>query len=598
MRLRLGLAVLAALCLPGPARSSEGGGAGFAVPVDLAIPDERLREPEPAPAPALPAGGPSAQAAPDAAALERLDWSSAPVRLTLHGAGAAAALRLSAGGVDALNTNGEPLWTETKLSVRVRSVALEQGGLAVFDLRNETEEAQAVPAFRWTCGFGPEAKYVNPARCPRLSQGGQRTNHPRDAYPGVAYSPIAGFGEHGLFVGAAFLYDAANLDHLVGVRNYRDGERWVAEYAPLGPWPDGKSVPKQNPPALKLAPGASRRYALAFGAAPLERWYTAFEAYKRFLHASWGEVRYERDPRPIAAFSFGIQELIGAANPKGHSYRLDLLGWKDWVDRFLREQHPRGWRKTMIWQVAGSYAEHRGANMVFEIGTGVCEKGRETAGELKRLYERDVTVGLWMGRAASLSAGFDSGERWPIDTEKAEDRAIWERELDLVRAWGIRLTGLDDTSHGQRTKWAPSNVEMARKFFPYIRGKYPDHEFPIETAACDFTHLWGPSIFPERFIPRGKPEYAEWLSPGVVFYPIFKKGMTGGDDPKAHLDPNRLQELMDWSYVPIVFQYPSQVFDLTRRPVAAIPLEAPAPVPAPAEEKKAPVEAKTEDGEE
>ncbi len=494
-----------------------------------------------------------------------------PVQTTLTHDGRQHRFTLTHAGRELIRS--APLHTLTACDVKVTRQDQPNGCLLIFDVTNATDKPQNLPSFELDVSMSQKAKWVNPRLMPQLKQGGDLQNHPLDRYPGWCYSPVTGFGEGGVFVGVAMLYDMRAYEHIFNVRGFYRKKAWHSRYTPLGPWPKGKFVPRRLQPRAQLRPGESRRYTLAVGVATIDRWFTAYSAYKRFFHRTWGGVRYQRDLRPIAAISIGTISDLAPDNRQGYRYRLDRRGWQPFANWFMQHLHSRGWQRMMIWQAAGSYRqEHKWTNMVFEIGTGLPPKAAATANHLAALTDRGVTVGFWMGRATSISPGYNSGVRWPLDAQNPEDMALWFAQGDAARAYGVRQIGLDAISKSSATEWLPDVWDLHDHFFPKLYERYPDMLFPLEKAP-DLLHVWGPTHVFESHLPRGPGEFCNYLLPGSVVHVSVKRGRLAGDPKKkAHRDPRRIDQLLEWGYVPLVFQSPGDgVFNLTHRPITFDP---------------------------
>lgn len=501
--------------------------------------------------------------------LAGLDAGRAKIETHLVGTGSDAALIVTVDGKIALDTTGLPLFAATACDVAVSSRDTENGCVLSFRVANNTDTDAVVPCFQIDLPWSSDARLVDPSRVPGLRAGGQhKRNHPRDSYPGVCYSPITGIAAYGFFIGFSLMYDVEEAGHPVGVQNYYSTLRWSVRYRPLGTKVPGTHHLAPFPDET-LAPGKSRTYQLSVGMVPEKEWVTAYAPYRDFFRAKWGGVRYKKDLRPIAAFSFGIVSNIRPDNPQGYSYRLDQLGWGPFVDKFLNVYCPAGWSKFMIWQVAGSYNNPQAANMVFEISSGMAQKGRATIGELKRLTEKGVTPGFWMGRCTSISTGYNMPGRIPLDVDKPEIMKYWHAEVGQARDWGVGLIGMDATHSGRASKWNPSGWYLNRKFFPMLHEKYPGMEFVVEPAAVDYSNLWGPSFVWDGHIHDGEPEFVEYLNPGATILCVIKRGRMKSKDPRlANQDPSRLEQVMKWGYVPLVFESGDGLFDLTQKPVA------------------------------
>jgi len=469
--------------------------------------------------------------------------------------GASAALSLRVDGKQLIDTTGTPLFTESECEVDVSFERTPIGGKLRFDVRNPMDEAVKAPAFPIDVKMTADASYLDAARVPFMSRSKYKRTHQAHTWPGVCYSPITGFAEEGVFVGLSLQYPLCEYRQVFSVRAFWNRNAWRSLFAPTDKWPENEKKVRGRVWPGSLAAGATRSYVVSVGFARADAWVNAFVDYKNHFRAQFGPLRYEKNPRPVAAISFGHSGLLSDDSPRGYGYRLDRVGWKPFVDAYLGKHAPRGWRRFMIWQSAGSYRVHKDTNMVFEIGTGWPEKAVDTAGELQRLVAADVQIGLWMGRATTLSQGFDSGVRWAIDVRKASDWELFTREIDLARSRGMRMLGMDDTHATHRTDWHPAGWELVADdgFFPKVRAAYPDMHLVVEPAASDFHNLWG-SSFVWDYHTHGPAVWPEYLIPGVEINAVMKRGRMNDKTPGAHADPKHFNRLVEWGYVPLVFQ--------------------------------------------
>lgn len=447
------------------------------------------------------------------------------VKTTLFGHDRHAALVMTAGGAVVLDTSGAPLTGETECRVRVDHRPCERGCLLTFEIENATDTPQPAPEIRIdNTAFTRAAVYLNAFKVPGLQRGGKLHPHPyRQEYPGGAFSPLTGVGENGMYLGAALLYDVTDEKHIVALRNEYLKKRslWRIVYRPLGPWdaPDPKKTVAadmqkfrstqfgKQPPPLQLAPGETRRYVLALQAAPLGEWKTAYSRYRDFFRETYGDIRYKKDPRPIAGYGYDFS---------GRYRKTEMVegGWTPFVDHFVEERIPRGWRRAMVWFAAPGYVKHRGANQPFEIATGQTEACKRTAPQLKKLYEKGVILGFWMGRAGSVSKGYDLGYRWPIDLDAPDDVKAWRREVDRARQWGVRMIGFDATCSSDHP-WSPTPWYNVTRFFPFVKKHYPDMQLVFE-GPSDLEALWGGCFVLDRDIAKDDtPALMEYIVPGI-----------------------------------------------------------------------------------
>ena len=475
------------------------------------------------------------------------------VQTTLSGAGAETRLLFTAGEIPLIDS---VLMTSSALSISVRKDPLENGCLLTVFIENKTAETLPLPAFNFPVMLSQSAEFLDTARggVAFITNSNYRT-HPLHQYPGTVYSPITAVREEDLSLGIALMYDLCQYQHTFNISTtYRNG-RWDLIYTPLDPPPSGEEDDyKITPyPTGTLPPGEHREYRFSICATERSHWLEAFESYKSFFQSTYGPMKVTGDRRPICALSLGTSQLVSDDNPRGYSYRLDVDGWAPLVDSMLTNHFDKGWERFMFWQVAGSYREHPEWNMAFEIASAQTPKSLETIEELSRLTAPGAEIGFWMGRASSISGGFDSGIRRPYDISNPDDVQLWENEIDLARSWGVRMIGLDAFSTGFGNAWRPSGWSLTTGMLPRITGKYSDMTFVIETSPSDYMHLWGHAFMWDMWIP-GPPEWQNFLIPGHLTLAVMKtRYLKAGEEVPVQTQEPRFHQLKEWGYIPVVF---------------------------------------------
>ena len=484
-------------------------------------------------------------------------------------------LGLDVSGRSLVTPTDRPLHSPTRCRVTVTSEAIPEGVLLHYRVANPADGPLDMPDLT-IAGIDMPRQGVQIIenwknvrfKTPREKRITRFLLHAIRRYPGGIYSPVMGVRGKDLFLGAALLYEPMAVGKEVHLDyNYDyDRQRWTMVWrfwdqpAKRVEATDPKTGKKRwrpvPPPVAKIGPGRAFDFTLSVGVAPAqgEQWVTAFRPYRDFFYKTYGPVRYRTTNEPIWARSKGTTQLLRPDNPRGYSSRsagsqqgrLDLEGWTGFHDWAMKEVWARGFRRMMIWQVAGSYMKHRHCNMVWEIGTGHSPKMLQTCGEIELLRQAGLTVGFWWGRAFSPSMGFDSGERTRTDPDDAKLAAMAFRELDAAYGMGVRLIGCDDSPHSlYPTEWKPSVQVLHRKWFPRLYERYPDMQWVIETAACDFQHVWGSSFMWSREV-TGPCMFARYVVPGSESNVTIKRRY--GNTTQEWLD-----QLIRWGYTPIVF---------------------------------------------
>jgi len=484
-------------------------------------------------------------------------------------------LRLTVAGQEVVAPDGRPLYSDTQCDIRLTSVSVPDGCLLQYHIRNQTDGPLDMPDLQVGGITLPrdDVQLIENWKNIRFKDPGKQRKpqyflHAVRSYPGGIYSPVMGLRTNELFLGTALMFEPMAIKrevHLDYTYDY-DRKQWCMVYRF---WdqpvirikvkdPDtGKERSRpQVPPVAKIAPGESLTLTVSVCVAPAagEEWVTAFRAYRDFFRKTYGQVRYKTTNEPIWARSMGISPLCSPTNPRGYGSkssgdqqgRIDERGWAGFHDEVMREVWGRGFRRMMIWQIAGSYMHNRGCNMVWEIGTGHSPKMMQTCAEIERLRKAGFTVGFWWGRAFTPSIGFDSGVRSAVDPDNP-DHLVWTcRELDAVRDMGVRLIGCDDSPHSlYATDWKPSVDVLQHQWFPELYKRYPEMQWVIETAACDFQHVWGSSFMWSREV-TGACTFARYVVPDSETNVTIKRG-------RGNTSQEWLDQLIRWGYTPIVF---------------------------------------------
>lgn len=485
-------------------------------------------------------------------------------------------VELSVDGKPLVGGGGAPLFGESDCRVRVTSEAVPEGCLLHYTVTNPTDKPATIPEVTIGSVAWPydKTRLVDNWKNIRLRGTGKKKRshnnlHHMRRYPGGIYSPVLGLTDGEVFVAAAMMFDplASMLEVHPDYLYDHKADRWTFLYrfwdqsgsrrTRVDPKTGKKTTRALAPPTATLAPGKTLRFTVSLTAAPAEgdTWVQAYRPYRDFFQSKYGKVRYTTTNEPIFARSYGINRFVSEENPQGYGQnsagdgdgRLDLEGWDGLRERVMRDAWAYGYRRMMIWQVAGSYRKHPQCNMVWEIGTGQSELARRTAPkEIKALAKEGMTMGFWWGRAFSVTGGtFDDGIRRPLEPDNPEHVRLTRRELDIVYGMGVRLIGLDASPHSVRKeKWSPS-IGVYPVWMPRLQKWYPDMQWITETAACDMQHVWTGSFMWSRDV-SGPCTFARYLIPGSESNVTVKRGY--GRTDQAWVD-----QLIEWGYVPIVF---------------------------------------------
>lgn len=505
-----------------------------------------------------------------------IDLSNISVNHELRTVDGEVSLNLSADGYELINAGFGPLYEGGGCSVKVSAEKVCDGVLIHYDVENASDTFAEAPEFRIAGINLPfrDCEYVNNwhiIQFGRFRKSTEVSLHSMRTYPNECYSPVLGLRTQSVFLGTSFIYDVFGLRKEVHPNYKYDSKtgRWTMLYRLV----DGheRVGNRRRLTAGRLPAGAKERFTIAVQAVPPKRWTTGFSVYRDHFRRTFGNVRYRRDPEPVYALSLASGRVFGEggkmndSNPRGYNAdtRMDIHGWPIFKQVVRDRVYARGFNKVLVWQIAGFYRKHPQTNMVWEIYSGWPEKMRETTDDLKDVIDWGVTVGFWMGRAFGISGGFDTGKRHAWNPDNPEDNEAAFRELDGVYKLGIRMIGGDAISSGiAGTDWSVSSAISFLKIFPMLQRRYPAMEWVIETACCDYLHLWGGSFVWEQRITEPF-DFADYISPGHQTYSVLKRSRMRDEVVDRTVDEGgrsiypgwqgRMEELCAWGYTPIVF---------------------------------------------
>jgi hypothetical protein len=471
-------------------------------------------------------------------------------------------LRLVRDGAELVAPKRVPLYTDTPCEVTVRAEATPEGVLLHYRITNPTDEPATIPVLQ-VGGItlpGEGAEIVEPWQTIRFVKSKKLTPH--RYYPGSIYSPVMGVRQGGTFVGTAAIYDLFGTMRSLRIEYDFDKKKgWTLCYHFNAKREGYRKVPGDD----VLEPGESLEATVSVGVAPGAdpKWVTAFRAYRDHFKQTYGEPRYKRSVEPILAWPSSLASALSDENPRGFLHnsgfrkgkRMDEVGWKFFEAFVEREAIDKGFRRLMIWNPTGLYREHRSHSMTWEIGTAWTEAQRETKERFIEVCRRkDMSVGIWWGRATSVSGGFDSGHRHAFDPDNPDDWKATFAEIDPLYEMGVRMIGMDATSRGIRPRpdaWRPSSRVLFEQWFPRMTKRYPEMRWMVEPAANDYLHLWGSSfIYSDRC--TGPRHFAEYLNPEQETNVVVKRSKIGRGKPRDAMQKT-IDKYIEWGYTPLVF---------------------------------------------
>ena len=314
-------------------------------------------------------------------------------------------------------------------------------------------------------------------------------------YPDGLYSPVAMVGEGEYRVGASLLYPIMDYKHQtrIGVfaRRETPGKAlvWELSFNLNAPGADGnKFSPEGN-----LDPGEERTYTVCVRAVRgPDAWEEVFEPYAEYFEEKYGGVRYQRDPRPVQAFSVSSSGQIAKGNPMGfrqEKMRPDVHGYGPWAEHIIRYVG-LGWKRSMVWAAAGAAPKGEEKNIPYKFasqwrtGPGSLPRLRDYSQSLPRVAQGGGNLGLWWGRSALVATDWDPPTFTLLDPENPEHVAAAFADLDAAVAAGAQTIGLD--------AFRMMDMWKAYPWLQRLQERAPGVKFIIEPPLGDIMHTLTP----------------------------------------------------------------------------------------------------------
>lgn len=349
-------------------------------------------------------------------------------------------------------------------------------------------------------------------------------------YPAWIYSPVAVLGNDKYTVGVSIQYPMLEYKHQTRVMMYSPGgstmsgpagRGWAVEYR-LNNFGDEVGL-SHIEHAATIHPGEVLTYVVSVRVTDhADAWQRTLLPYRGFFRATYGGVRYRRDPRPVNCVVLASSEHITADNPLGwgqmRQYRPDVGGWRVAVQEI---RQPRNWPRVMVWMCSGTYQYSRDDEWQFTsrwlTSPKLAEALDPTIG-FPTVPAMGRELGLWWTESQRYNAGRDA--LTPFTRQKQQQVKSAFKELDLATRAGATMVGLD-TFHDYATPawehyyWLQ---DMQRRF--------PNVTFITEPIACDVVHTLAPTFqqhwawtqpptSPDEVYPISTPHFlADFLLPG------------------------------------------------------------------------------------
>lgn len=408
------------------------------------------------------------------------------------------------------------------------------------------------PLARITIGamaLGPEVSYLSVHRGSTLVHAEHDTYITQAwRYPSEAYSPASVVMNDQVAIGASLLYPILEYKHDALVTVAKAGgafkgppgrEAWCITFDLSEPPYPNQYTALAHP--ARLAPGETRTYTVAVRA--IERtklpssptdaqdWLETLLPYRDYFQRTYGQAAYTRNPRPVLAREVSNGSAITQSNPRGflgdNATRPDLVGWSPFVQLIRRQT---GFSRVMLWAPSGLYNTFREHNYPphFTLGWKDIPLLRTGTSRLRELPRSGTQLGLWWGRSTQHAESWNPRSLEPLDLTNPEHVRVVHEQLELARAAGCTLIGLDHLTHWVMPAWDQ------RRFVQALRRVYPEITFVGEPISADFIHALGPAFVSASQAPRQAtsdldfhivktPHYlADFLLPGHETWAYFR----------------------------------------------------------------------------
>lgn len=335
-------------------------------------------------------------------------------------------------------------------------------------------------------------------------------------YPAWVYSPVAVMGNGKYSIGVSIQYPMLEYKHQVRLMMYSPGgstmngpagRGWAVEHR-LNNFGDEVGLSHIDR-AASIRPGESRTYVVSVRVADHDdAWQRTLLPYRGFFRATYGGVRYQRDPRPVNCVVLASAEHITDDNPLGwgqmRQYRPDVGGWRVAVQEI---RQPRNWPRVMVWMGSGTYQYSRDDEWHFTsrwlTSPRLAEALDPTVG-FPTVPAMGRELGLWWTESQRYNTGRDAMTLFSRQKQAHVKSAF--KELDLAVRAGATMVGLD-TFHDYATP--------AWEHYFWLRdmqARFPKVTFITEPIACDVVHTLSPT-FHQHWAWTQPPQRAEDVYP-------------------------------------------------------------------------------------
>lgn len=423
-------------------------------------------------------------------------------------------------------------------------------------------------------------------------------------YPEESYSPMVVVTTRQYALGISVLYDFKGTWTSVGSVLYTESD---------GSWIFSVNHFSQNlydatsAGRLSLNPGETRTYVVALRFAPPRDWVLTMKPYRDHFRAMWNVADAsvnDRDRRPIRTFVLGSwynnsltpistylpncpflsdgcpamgvepscydppREIPPAyRNERGFDGTIwqlmtsdatepDGVRWRPVLDWFMNRTRDFGFRRTLIWALAGNYPMYDLCDarnyppVMATVWAPELEDDRQDFIDVAN-ENTDVNLGYYWGRTSQVPV-FDENGDWEWDSENQAIDLDDPDHLNFVReeyqamlALGMDELGLD----------APSNIPSDQKYawWSEMMAQKPDLKMISENPASDWTNLfaanWGHANAGSSWYYGGGPNNIAWYLNPRAEQIMWDVGLST-NPTQQQIDS--LKEIMRWGYTPAI----------------------------------------------
>lgn len=379
-------------------------------------------------------------------------------------------------------------------------------------------------------------------------------------YPKSLYSPVIALKDDDYQLVMSLMYDS--LSH--GIRTnvqvpggsfISEGHNWEAEFR----LDDELEVGQQRSYSLSIR-FLDADDSFLYGLVP----------YYNHFKENYGELRYERDPRPIQGITTAQKTKINEdTNPYGFTggadKRPDLSGWGEHVEDILDIRAEGQYRGAMMWSPTGLFSAHAEGdpgsdlNYTFLFMTHMhTQEMQNSMHLLGDVPAEHFEMGYWWGRSTQVmyewNAVPDDPTTWDpldLDNEDHRDRAL--AEMDRVQELGGTMVGLDAFQLHVST-------ETAYLWLQELQDLYPEILFVTEGTHPDIFHSLAPT-WVDNFRVTDEHHLADFLNRGHETWAGVRFDLLGWGPGWWNQHENQRQELkrltelgytvLPWQNVPL-----------------------------------------------